>query len=162
MTTPTKKPSKTAPSTTMQSSSQTVALSHFSMSSIAAIYASRFAEGFSNNERQASVRALLRHDTHIDGTHYHMKNPGGLHPSYIAFNPTVEQTDQRVLTQDDLLEAALQDVFDAVSYINKIPSLNLMYMLDHHARSSQWWHLPFNLLCWHQSRSQHLTRTNTH
>lgn len=89
------------------------------MSALATLYTSRLAEGFSNNEWQASIRASLRHDAHIDGTHYQMKTAGGLHPSYIAFNPAVEQTDQKVLTQDDLLEAALQDVFDAVSYINQ-------------------------------------------
>ncbi|KAG1739230.1 hypothetical protein EDD22DRAFT_752256, partial [Suillus occidentalis] len=92
----------------------------FSMSALAALYTSRLAEGFSNNERQASIRASLRHDAHVDGTHYQMKTAGGLHPSYIAFNHAVEQTDQKVLTQDDLLEAALQDVFDAITMQDRL------------------------------------------
>ncbi|KAG1724450.1 uncharacterized protein EDB91DRAFT_1023468, partial [Suillus paluster] len=87
----------------------------FSMCGITALYTSQFVEGFSNNEQQASMRALLRHNAHIDGTHYQMKTARGLHLSYIAFNPAVEQTDQRVLIQDDLLEATLQDVFDTIT-----------------------------------------------
>jgi hypothetical protein len=87
------------------------------MSGIAALHTSRFAQGFSNNERQAAARALLRHDSHIDGTHYQMRTFGGLHPSYVAFNPVVEQTDgARALTHEDLVKAGLQDVFDAVSH----------------------------------------------
>ncbi|KAG1899556.1 uncharacterized protein F5891DRAFT_1189705 [Suillus fuscotomentosus] len=122
MTTPTKLRKK-APSIITQSDflSQTAGFTNrFSMSSIAALYTSQFAEGFSNNERQASIRASLRHDAHIDGAHYWMKTAGGLHPSYISFNPAVEQTEQRVLTQDDLLEAALQDVFDAITMQDRL------------------------------------------
>ncbi|KAG1900179.1 uncharacterized protein F5891DRAFT_1188877 [Suillus fuscotomentosus] len=122
MTTPTKLRKK-APSIITQSDflSQTAGFTNrFSMSSIAALYTSQFAEGFSNNERQASIRASLRHDAHIDGAHYWMKTAGGLHSSYISFNPAVEQTEQRVLTQDDLLEAALQDVFNAITMQDRL------------------------------------------
>ncbi|KAG1728276.1 uncharacterized protein EDB91DRAFT_1086152 [Suillus paluster] len=43
------------------------------------------------------------------------RTPKGLHPSYIALNPPVEQMDKRTLTQDDLLEVGLQDIFNAVN-----------------------------------------------
>lgn len=110
MTTPVK-PTKQTPSNYATPSPA----GRFNLASIAALHSSKFAEGFSNNERQAAARALLRHDVHIDGTHYQTRTPKGLHPSYIAFNPPVEQMDKRTLTQDDLLEAGLQDIFDAVS-----------------------------------------------
>ncbi|KAG1887723.1 hypothetical protein F4604DRAFT_1537135, partial [Suillus subluteus] len=97
--------------------------SRFDMANIAAlIHMPAFAEGFSHNERQAAARALLKHDVHIDGTHYQTRTPGGLHPSYIAFNPPVEQTDKKTLTQDDLVEAGLQDVFDAISLQDRLDS----------------------------------------
>lgn len=85
---------------------------HFTMSSLAALHASTFAQGFSNNERQAAARALLRHDAHINGAHYHTRKPGGLHPAYAAFNQTNGK--ERTLTHVELVEAALQDLFDAV------------------------------------------------
>lgn len=86
---------------------------HFTMSSLAALHASPFAQGFSNNECQAAGRALFRHDTHIDGAHYHARKLGGLHPAYAAFNQTNGK--ERTLTHVELVEAALRDLFDAVS-----------------------------------------------
>ncbi|KAG1886380.1 uncharacterized protein F5891DRAFT_1201049 [Suillus fuscotomentosus] len=71
---------------------------HFTMSSLAALHASPFAQGFSNNECQAAGRALFRHDMHIYGAHYHARKPG-----------------ERTLTHVELVEAALQDIFDAVT-----------------------------------------------
>ena|SRR6267154_1518060 len=92
-----------------------VGFSHFTMSGLAALCTSTFAPGFSNNEQQAAARALLRHNAHIDGTHYQMRTTGGLHPSYIGFNrETNENETERTLTHSELVEAALQDVFDAV------------------------------------------------
>ncbi|KAG2108474.1 uncharacterized protein F5147DRAFT_773674 [Suillus discolor] len=82
------------------------------MSSLAALHASPFAQGFSNNKRQAAGRALFRHNTHIDGTHYHTRKPGGLHPAYAAFNQTNGK--ERTLTHVELVEA-LWDLFDAVT-----------------------------------------------
>ncbi|KAG1891631.1 uncharacterized protein F5891DRAFT_922502, partial [Suillus fuscotomentosus] len=93
----------------------------FSMASIAALtHMSAFAQGFSNNECQAAARALLRHDVHVDGSHYQTRTHRGLHPSYVAFNPLVEQTDKKTLTQDDLVEAGLQDVFDVISVQDRL------------------------------------------
>ncbi|KAG1792023.1 uncharacterized protein HD556DRAFT_1196751, partial [Suillus plorans] len=90
----------------------------FTMSSLAALHASPFAQGFSNNERQAAGRALFRHDTHIDGAHYHARKLGGLHPAYAAFNQTNGK--ERTLTHVELVEAALRDLFDAVTMQDRI------------------------------------------
>jgi hypothetical protein len=87
----------------------------FSMSSLAALHLSSFAQGFSNGERQAAARALLKHEAHVDGTHYHTRKPGGLHPSHIAFN-SYTSSNEPSITQEDFLNAALQDLFDAVSF----------------------------------------------
>ncbi|KAG1823254.1 hypothetical protein DFJ58DRAFT_618776, partial [Suillus subalutaceus] len=85
----------------------------FSLTGLAAIYPHSFVEGFSNTERQAAVHALLRHDAHINGTHFHMRKRGGLHPSYIAFN-SYTLADEKSITHEELLEAVLQDIFDAI------------------------------------------------
>ncbi|KAG1828057.1 hypothetical protein DFJ58DRAFT_737991 [Suillus subalutaceus] len=45
---------------------------------------------------------------------------GGLHPSYISFNATAKQTDERTLSHDALVEAALQDVFDALTIQDRL------------------------------------------
>jgi hypothetical protein len=89
----------------------------FSMSSLAALHSSSFAKGFSNGERQAAARALLKHDVHVDGAHYHTREPGGLHPSYVAFNSYMS-SNERSITQEEIVKAALQDVFDAVSFLS--------------------------------------------
>jgi len=92
----------------------------FTLASLAALYHSDlFALGFSNTERQAAARALLRHDSHQDGAHYHTKTSGGLHPAYIAFNEVITSSDQRTITHEEFLEGALQDLFDAVSFLTK-------------------------------------------
>lgn len=113
MSTPTKSLAKLS-NTTMLSATQAA---RFTMSSIAALHTSTFAQGFGNNERQAAARALLRHDVHINGTHYQTGKLGGLHLSYIGFNPAAKQTHERALSYDALVEAALQDMFDAVSHL---------------------------------------------
>jgi hypothetical protein len=89
----------------------------FSISSLAALHSSSFATGFSNGERQAAGRALLKHDVHIDGAHYHTRKPCGLHPSYVAFN-SYTSSNERSITQEEIVKAALQDVFDAVSFLS--------------------------------------------
>lgn len=91
---------------------------HFTIASVAALHSSSFAPGYSNSERQAAARALLRHDSHLDGTHYHTRTPAGLHPSYIAFNKALASPDKRMITHEEFVEAALQDIFDAVSLIS--------------------------------------------
>ncbi|KAG2338065.1 hypothetical protein BDR05DRAFT_855841, partial [Suillus weaverae] len=63
---------------------------------------------------QAAARALLRHDVHLDRTHYHARKPGGLHPSYAAFNPSVTTKDHS-LSCEELVESSLQDVFDSIA-----------------------------------------------
>ncbi|KAG1769948.1 hypothetical protein EV702DRAFT_1202611 [Suillus placidus] len=95
---------------------------HFSIPGLAALYNTpKFAIGFSNNERQAATRALLRHDAHIDGSHYQTRTLGGLHPSHINFNKStdVNETEQS-LTHSELLEAATQDVFDALTMQDRL------------------------------------------
>ncbi|KAG2055398.1 hypothetical protein BDR06DRAFT_864160, partial [Suillus hirtellus] len=86
---------------------------HFTISSLAALHALPFAQGFSNNECQAAGRTLFRHDMHIDGAHYHARKPGGLHLAYAAFNQTNGK--ERTLTHVELVEAPLWDLFDAVT-----------------------------------------------
>ena len=88
----------------------------FTLAEMAAMYSSTFAQGFSNNERQAAICAILRHGAHEDGTHYHTKTRGGLHPAYFRFN-TTEDAGQKRLSKVALTEAAIKDVFDAVRSI---------------------------------------------
>lgn len=87
----------------------------FTLAGLAAIYSnSKFALGFSNAERQAAACALLRKESHLDGTHYHTRTPGGLHPAYVAFNKIPSFTERPSLSHEDFVEAGLEDVFDAV------------------------------------------------
>ncbi|KAG2344687.1 hypothetical protein BDR05DRAFT_947357 [Suillus weaverae] len=124
------KPTKQTLSKAMPSLAQVASCGRFNLASIAALHSSTFAEGFSNNECQAAARALLRHDMHVNGTHYQMRTPKGLHPSYISFNPPMEEMDKRTLTQDDLLEVRLQDIFDAVNFQDHLDSgISLTYYL---------------------------------
>ncbi|KAG1765194.1 hypothetical protein EV702DRAFT_940766, partial [Suillus placidus] len=92
----------------------------FTMSGLTVLHSSSFAQGFSNNERQAAARALLRHDVHIDGTHYQTRTFGGLHPSYIAFLQPADLELERTLSHKELREAALQDVFDAITMQDRL------------------------------------------
>ncbi|KAG2360212.1 hypothetical protein BDR07DRAFT_1487238 [Suillus spraguei] len=71
----------------------------FTPAGLAALYSnSNFALGFSNGGCQAAACALLRNDSHLDGTHYHTKTLGGLHPAYIAFNKIPLSTERQSLT----------------------------------------------------------------
>ncbi|KAG1723964.1 hypothetical protein EDB19DRAFT_1644975 [Suillus lakei] len=47
----------------------------FTIPSIATLHSSTFTQGFSNNQCQVAARALLRHDVHINGTHYQISYP---------------------------------------------------------------------------------------
>ncbi|KIM50957.1 hypothetical protein SCLCIDRAFT_33861 [Scleroderma citrinum Foug A] len=76
-------------------------------------------ESFSNSQRQAAIRALLRHGAHEDGVHYHAKTPGGLHPAYTAFNP-IDRTENKVLSRTDLIEASLSNVFDVITLQDRL------------------------------------------
>ncbi|KAG2158563.1 uncharacterized protein EDB93DRAFT_1076570 [Suillus bovinus] len=89
-------------------------VARFSLSSLAALHSSSFTQGFSNGEQQAAAHMLLKHEAHVDGTHYHTRKPGGLHPSHIAFNSYMSSNKQSI-TQEDFLNAALQDLFDAIT-----------------------------------------------
>ncbi|KAG0708286.1 hypothetical protein DFH29DRAFT_774834, partial [Suillus ampliporus] len=91
----------------------------FSLFSLAAIHSSSFARGFSNAERQAAARAILRHNAHIDGTHYHTRKPGGLHPLHIAFN-SYTSSDEPTITQEAFADATLQDVFDTLAMQDRL------------------------------------------
>ncbi|KAG1743896.1 hypothetical protein EDB19DRAFT_1593925, partial [Suillus lakei] len=53
--------------------------------------------------------------SHLDGTHYHMRTLGGLHPAYIAFSKIPLSMERQSLTQGEFVEAALEDVFDALA-----------------------------------------------
>ncbi|KAG1765460.1 hypothetical protein EV702DRAFT_937147, partial [Suillus placidus] len=86
----------------------------FTLASVAALHSSSFVSSYSNSERQAGAHMLLRHNSHLDGTHYHTRTPTGLQPSYIAFNEVLTSPDKRMITQEEFVEAMLQDIFDAV------------------------------------------------
>ena len=94
----------------------------FTIEAITAMYSSTFAQGFSNNQRQAAIHALLRHGAHEDGSHYHTRSTGRLHPAYAGFNP-VNRTENKVFSRTDLVEASLDNVFDAVSMFIDIAHL---------------------------------------
>ncbi|KAG1795024.1 uncharacterized protein HD556DRAFT_1200604, partial [Suillus plorans] len=91
----------------------------FSLASIAALHSNTFAQEFTKTERQAAARALLRHDAHLDGTHFHTRKPAGLHPSYIAFN-SYTTLDEKSMTHEEFVEVALQDLFDAVAMQDRL------------------------------------------
>jgi len=82
-----------------------VGSNQFNIASLAALYNSAFAQGFSNDE----------HNVHLDGTHYHSRTKGGLHPTYVGFNPSMNNKKVQTLSNKELAEAFLQDMFDAVS-----------------------------------------------
>ncbi|KIJ58420.1 hypothetical protein HYDPIDRAFT_34206 [Hydnomerulius pinastri MD-312] len=96
----------------------TIGNSHFSIPSLAALYTSTFAQGFSNDECQAAARALLRHKVHQDGAHYQTRTIGGLHPSYVNFNPASRS--KKMLSNKALAEASLEDVFDAITMQDRL------------------------------------------
>ncbi|KAI6002122.1 hypothetical protein EDD15DRAFT_2146964, partial [Pisolithus albus] len=91
----------------------------FTIANIAELYAARFAQGYSNNQRQAAIQALLRHGAYEDGAHYHTNVQNGLHPAYATFNP-MEKTNQKVLGRAELVEASLGDLFDAITMQDRL------------------------------------------
>ncbi|KAI6011366.1 hypothetical protein BKA83DRAFT_4012088, partial [Pisolithus microcarpus] len=94
--------------------------SQFSIANLTALYNSTFAQGFSNDERQAAARALLRHNAHADGAHFQSRVKGGLHPAYVGFNPSTTDNKARTLSNEELVGAALEDVFDAVTMQDRL------------------------------------------
>ncbi|KAI6011573.1 hypothetical protein BKA83DRAFT_4037075, partial [Pisolithus microcarpus] len=69
---------------------------------------------------QAAARALLRHSAHLDGAHFQSRVKGGLHPAYAGFNPNMNDKKARSLSSKELVEASLQDVFDAVTMQDRL------------------------------------------
>lgn len=120
----------------------------FSVENIRVTLASLFAQGLDNDLHQAATWALLQHGTNRDGTHYHMKTPAGLHPTYIFFNP-FNKSEHKIVSRTELIEASLSDVFDMVSLIiNQFYCLQFMLVVDYHARLSRWWNLASNQVSW--------------
>ncbi|KIK13831.1 hypothetical protein PISMIDRAFT_17704 [Pisolithus microcarpus 441] len=97
-----------------------IGYSQFSIANLTALYNSTFAQGFSNDERQAAVCALLRHNAHADGAHFQSRVKGGLHPAYVGFNPSMTDNKARTLSNEELVGAALEDVFDAVTMQDRL------------------------------------------
>ncbi|KIK13619.1 hypothetical protein PISMIDRAFT_118584, partial [Pisolithus microcarpus 441] len=64
---------------------------------------------------QATAHALLRHNMHADGAHFQSRVKDGLHPAYIGFNPSMTDNKVRTLSNEELVGAALEDVFNAVT-----------------------------------------------
>ena len=91
-----------------------IGLNCYTLTEIATLLNSTFSKGYSNSECQAMIHALLRHRVHTDGTHHHTWTVGGLHPSFVHFNPS-QPVGECELTKMVLVEALLADVFDAVS-----------------------------------------------
>lgn len=131
---PTSGPPKDTAATSAMLEDDSVLPKFFSMQQVAALHLSTFARGFSNSERQAAARALLRHDTHVDGTHYQTRRLGGLHPSYIGFND-LPVTEERTLTRSEFTEAAMKDIFDSVRVLLTF-RLILTFSTADHARSA--------------------------
>ncbi|KAF8441340.1 hypothetical protein L210DRAFT_824634, partial [Boletus edulis BED1] len=92
----------------------------FTIPNIVALYSSPFAQGYSDQQRQATIRALLRHGTHADGAHYHTKTPNGLHPGYAAFTTVEKSVDAKTFRKRELIEASLNDLFDAVTMQDRL------------------------------------------
>ena len=102
----------------------------FSMQQVAALHLSTFACGFSNSERQAAARAMLRHDAYVDGTHYQTRRSGGLHPSYIGFN-VLPVTEERTMTHSEFTEATMKDIFDSVCIFINFSTYSDFSTVDH-------------------------------
>lgn len=113
----------------------------FTVAAITAIYSSPFAQGFSNDQCQAAIRAILQHSAHEDSRHYLTKSQGDLHLAYAGFNP-VNKSENKVLSRTDLVEASLSNVFDVVGSCHQLAPLVASHsMLDHLARPFRWWNL---------------------
>jgi hypothetical protein len=110
-------------------------LNCYTLTEMATLFNSSFSKGYSNSERQAAIRALLRHGVHTDGVHHHARTVGGLHPSFVHFNPS-QPVEEHELTKMVLAEASLKDVFDAVSRSELILAWAHCYKTDNYARSS--------------------------
>ncbi|KAF8452804.1 hypothetical protein L210DRAFT_962285 [Boletus edulis BED1] len=92
------------------------AQNHFTISAMSSLFRSSFGEGFGKRERLAAIRAILRHGAHVDGAHFHMKTPAGLHPAYIGFTPPIP-SEELVQCRTDFVEESLNDIFDVVRSI---------------------------------------------
>ncbi|KIM63446.1 hypothetical protein SCLCIDRAFT_24338 [Scleroderma citrinum Foug A] len=86
----------------------------FTLENVAAVY-SKFKASFSNNERQVAARALLRHNIHVDGTHYQAKSPGGLHSCYVGLPSSSSDDEEHTLFRAEIVQASLKDIFDAIA-----------------------------------------------
>ncbi|KAI6037266.1 hypothetical protein BKA83DRAFT_4120790 [Pisolithus microcarpus] len=84
--------------------SLSIRYSQFDITNLAALYNSTFTQ----------AHTLLRHSVHLDGAHFQSRVKGGLHPAYAGFNPNMNDKKARSLSSKELVEASLQDIFDAV------------------------------------------------
>jgi hypothetical protein len=78
-------------------------------------------KSFSRLQRKAAARALLRHDVYADGSHSSSKQPGGLHPSFIALHGigggNAADKQSEVI---ELLGGTLEDTLNAVRRLSII------------------------------------------
>ena len=86
----------------------------FTTANLVALLSSGLVQGYSNNECQAVAHTFLRHDAHLDGTHYLTHTLNGLHSSFVGFNPT-PLPDKAAQSKCELIGTSLKDVFNAVS-----------------------------------------------
>ncbi|KAG6370999.1 hypothetical protein JVT61DRAFT_10716 [Boletus reticuloceps] len=96
------------------------ACNKFTIPNIVALYSSPFAQGYSDQQRQAAIRAVLRHGAHTDRAHYHTKTPNGLHPGYAAFTTVEKSVDAQTFRKRELIEASLNDLFDTVTMQDRL------------------------------------------
>ncbi|KAG8219273.1 hypothetical protein J3R82DRAFT_114 [Butyriboletus roseoflavus] len=81
-------------------------LNSFILGEMARMYYSLFVAGFN--------KSILWHKAHLDGAHYHMRTPNGLHPAYVIFNEQ-SKPEKKFLKRSDFIEANLTNVFDVIA-----------------------------------------------
>jgi hypothetical protein len=71
----------------------------------------------SSSELYAAIRALLRHETHVDTEHRSFRRLNGLHPSFVVLHGSGDSKSRERLRIQQLLDDSLKDIFDAVSIL---------------------------------------------
>jgi hypothetical protein len=95
---------------------------HYTPSSVGALYfTTPNSPSATQSARQASARAILRHDVSLDNKHLSVRRKGGLHPMYIALHGNGESDGPERKEITHLLDESRKDIFDAVSVAS--PSL---------------------------------------
>jgi hypothetical protein len=70
-----------------------------------------------SSELFAAIRALLRHESHVDTEHNSVRRLNGLHPSFVVLHGSGNSKSQERLPIQELINESLKDIFDAVSIL---------------------------------------------